>query len=249
MNQKEKIAVIILAAGVGKRFSRSLPKQFLMLEGKPVFIHSLLGVLRGLKHLPEAVVICIPPAYEALTDQMLEKHLPLKWRAKVVLVKGGETRIDSYDKAVKYLAQTPVTYNIVITQDAARPCMQPSVIPRLIRQFRRTPGSAVCITGAPLTESLFAKKRLGRGLQGVNREQYLIGRTPYVFDPSALRAALARWKKRNQDDVVSETADILEFLPLGRDRRITVLETNEANPKLTFPEDIDVIRRCLRKLQ
>lgn len=249
MSQKDKIAVILLAAGVGRRFSRSLPKQFLVLEGKPVFVHSLLRVLRGLSNLPETIVICIPPAHEKLARCMIEEYLPLKWQRKVALVRGGRTRIASYDEAVKYLTGQTASYDMVITQDAARPCTQPSVIPRLIQRFRQSPENTVCITGASLTESLFTKRGLERGLQSVNREQYLIGRTPYVFALPALRLALERWRKQALGGGTSETADILEFLPSSKGQRIEVLETDEPNPKLTFTEDIDIIRRCLKKFR
>lgn len=248
MNRNEKIVVIILAAGEGRRFSRLLPKQFLVLEKKPVFIHSLLRVLRGLKYLPETVVICVPSAHERLARQMVEKYLPQKWRKRTALVQGGKTRIASYDAAVKYLSNASIVYDIVITQDAARPCTQPNVIPRLLARFQQVPGSAVCITGASLTESLFIKRQ-GGGLQSTNREQYLLGRTPYVFAPKALRDALARWKRQGGENGPRETADILEFLPSVRGQRIEVLETDEPNPKLTVLEDVESIRRCLKKFR
>lgn len=81
----------------------------------------------------------------------------------------------------------------------------------------------------------------------MNREQYVLGRTPYVFSLPALRVALARWRKQGGDKGALGTADILEFLPLSRSQKIEVLETDEPNPKLTFPEDISAIRRCLKK--
>jgi 2-C-methyl-D-erythritol 4-phosphate cytidylyltransferase len=180
---------------------------------------------------------------------MIEKYLPRKWQKRVVFVHGGKTRIASYDNAVKYLTDASVVYDIVITQDAARPCTQSSVIPRLISRFRQTPGNAVCITGASLTESLFIKQGIGLGLQGIDRAQYLLGRTPYIFDPIALQAALECWRKKSQGKEVSETADILEFLHLRRGQKIEVLETDEPNPKLTVLEDVDIIRRCLKKFR
>lgn len=246
-NQKEKIAVVVLAAGEGRRFSRSLPKQFLVIERKPVFIHSLLGILRGLKHVPETIIICAPSQYRELARRNIEKHLPLKWQGRTVIVSGGKTRIASYDEAVKHLIQTKITYNVVITQDAARPCTQPTVIPRLLRQFRQTPENAVCITGAALTESLFLKSKAGVGVRGVNREQYILGRTPYAFSLPALQSALRRWRKQGGENGVSATADILQFLPLDRGQKIGFLETDEPNPKLTFPEDTNIIRQCLKK--
>lgn len=247
MNQKEKIAVIILAAGEGRRFSQLLPKQFLVLERKPVFIHSLLRIVRGLQSVPEVIVICVPSAYEELACQMVEKYLPQKWQKRTVFVRGGKTRIASYDEAVKYLMKTSVTYDIVITHDAARPCTDPRVVSRLLRQFRQTTQNAACITGASLTESLFLKRQPGSGVRSMNREQYVLGRTPYVFSLPALRVALARWRKQGGDKGALGTADILEFLPLSRSQKIEVLETDEPNPKLTFPEDISAIRRCLKK--
>ena len=50
------IATVIVAAGSGSRFGGSLPKQFLMLEGKPVLCHSI-DTFRGT--FPEAPIVLV----------------------------------------------------------------------------------------------------------------------------------------------------------------------------------------------
>lgn len=241
--------MVILAAGVGRRFSQRIPKQFLVLESKPVFIHSLHRIVEGIKRLPEIIVICVPVMHETLARQMVERYLPQTWQKRTVLVHGGDTRIASYDEAVKYLDRSLATYDVVITHDAARPCTQPRVVFQLLKQFRQPLDKTVCITGAPLTESLFIKQGVGDEVACANREQFLFGRTPYVFAPTALMAALQRWRRQKARRVVSDTADILEYLPSGQAKNIKVLVTTEPNPKLTFEEDTSIIRRHLKTLR
>ena len=77
------IGMIVLAGGIGKRMGKPSPKQFALLGGKPIIMHTL----EKIEHLDEvsAVVITCPVDYLDETQALLENHdldeVPLHRRA------------------------------------------------------------------------------------------------------------------------------------------------------------------------
>ena len=62
-------SAILLAGGKGARMQKSVPKQYLLLAGKPVIIHSL-ERLDELDEISEIVVVC-EQEYTATITQLL----------------------------------------------------------------------------------------------------------------------------------------------------------------------------------
>ena len=61
-----KIAAILLAGGIGSRMNMPIPKQFLLLNGKPIAQHSL-DVFASMPEIIEIVIVCAPE-YRHLFD-------------------------------------------------------------------------------------------------------------------------------------------------------------------------------------
>ncbi|MBT8443397.1 MAG: 2-C-methyl-D-erythritol 4-phosphate cytidylyltransferase, partial [Gammaproteobacteria bacterium] len=93
------IAALILAAGKGERFgSDRLPKQFIDVAGKPLFIHSVATYAS----LPEIdrIVLTSNPEYSERMREDLERY---GLTDAVLLVDGGATRQASVANAAAAL--------------------------------------------------------------------------------------------------------------------------------------------------
>jgi 2-C-methyl-D-erythritol 4-phosphate cytidylyltransferase len=115
MEQKEiKCTVIIPAAGQGKRFGNSLPKQFLNLEGIPIIIRTLMvcDKIDFINH----IVIAVDTSYKKLLRDYIKSFGITK---KITLVKGGKERQDSICNSI----DNPHVQNsdIILVHDAVRP--------------------------------------------------------------------------------------------------------------------------------
>lgn len=117
----------ILAGGKGTRMGNTaMPKQFLMLGEKPIFIHTVEQFLLNMR--VEKVIICTPAKWVAYTNDTLKKYIAN--REKIVVVAGGATRNDTIMNGVKYIEDTYGLNDddIILTHDAVRPFLTQRII-------------------------------------------------------------------------------------------------------------------------
>lgn len=73
-----KVAVVLLAGGKGKRMKANVPKQFLPILGKPVFLRSL-DIFRNMKDVVSSIVIVLDESYRSDYDYLLKQDKRIKW--------------------------------------------------------------------------------------------------------------------------------------------------------------------------
>lgn len=117
----------ILAGGKGTRMGNTeLPKQFLMLGNKPVFIHTVEQFILNMRI--EKVLICCPEQWLAYTKDTLKKYQVHS--DKVVVVAGGATRNDTIMNGIDYIEENfgLNDEDIIVTHDAVRPFLTQRII-------------------------------------------------------------------------------------------------------------------------
>ena len=117
----------ILAGGKGTRMGNTeMPKQFLMLGNKPIFIHTVEQFL--LNRRIEKILICCPEQWVAYTKDTIKKYI--KDTSKIVVVKGGATRNDTILNGISYIEDHFGLNDddIVLTHDAVRPFLNQRII-------------------------------------------------------------------------------------------------------------------------
>lgn len=103
--------LILLAGGVGKRMKQTIPKQLLLIGGKPIIIHTLERV-DSIQAISK-IIITTPAEY---IDQL--KNLVGKYKLKTpfIVIEGGGSRQESVKKGLEY-----VTSEHVMIHEAVRP--------------------------------------------------------------------------------------------------------------------------------
>ena len=77
-----KLSVIITAGGIGKRFSSTIPKQFLNLDELPILMHT---IKRFSNWKPEVkIILTLPKEWREYWDGLIEKH-DLLFRIKLLM--------------------------------------------------------------------------------------------------------------------------------------------------------------------
>lgn len=124
IEENTPLAVIIPAAGVGKRMQASYPKQYLTIDHKTILEHT---VERLLMH-PSVVkiVIALSAGDDYFSTTGLEQH------PKVVTVIGGKERVDSVLAGLNALNEQQFPW--VLVHDAARPCVTLNDINKLVER-------------------------------------------------------------------------------------------------------------------
>lgn len=117
----------VLAGGKGTRMGNTeMPKQFLMLGEKPVFIHTIEQFILNSK--VEMVLVCCPKQWISHTKDTIKKYV--SDARKVVVVEGGASRNDTIMNGCKYIEKTFGLHDddIIITHDAVRPFLTQRII-------------------------------------------------------------------------------------------------------------------------
>jgi 2-C-methyl-D-erythritol 4-phosphate cytidylyltransferase / 2-C-methyl-D-erythritol 2,4-cyclodiphosphate synthase len=213
-----KIAAILVAAGTGTRFGAEMPKQFLMLAGKPVIRHAAEALA--------AHVSLLQPVGEAEPIGAVLDGVPGLLR----VVPGGATRQDSVRAGLEALA--PFQPDIVLVHDAARPFIPPETIPALVAALAESPGA---IPAAPVADTL---KRVVRGVitKTVPRAELFRAQTPQAFRFTVLL-------KAHRSGLVGATDDASLLEAAGQS--VEVVPGSDDNIKLTYPDDLVRLERIM----
>lgn len=224
---------IVPAAGRGARFGAELPKQYLTLAGKPLIEHSLRAVLAHVDI--DGVMVALAPD---------DPHWP-GWREldgrPVYTCLGGAERADSVLAALQALPATVSNDQWVLVHDAARPCLRPKDLARLLQVGQADPVGA--LLAAPLRDTLKRADHLGRSLSTEPREWLWRALTPQLFRRGGLTRALDSALKAGVR--VTDEAMAMECLGL----RPCLVEGSEDNLKVTTPADLVLAEFILSKVK
>lgn len=138
---------IVIAGGVGSRMGANIPKQFVLVEGKPVLFYTLEAFE---KHSQvDAIELVLIEGWENDVEAWKERYgiSKLKW-----IVKGGASGQESIRNGVYGLEGKCAADDVVIIHDGIRPLVQPEVLDDVIAKARQF-GTGV--TSLPYNEQIF----------------------------------------------------------------------------------------------
>ena len=209
---------LIPGAGIGARFHDDGPKALVRLAGKPFLLHALERLARSGR--VQAVVVAGTPGYEeAFRDALASSPLP------ATLVTGGVTRRESVTNA--FAAADPADGTLVLVHDAVRPLVDPAEVAAVV-DAAAAHGAA--IAACSMVDTVKRKKG-GRIVETVSREELVAATTPQVFEASLFRKALARTGGAE----VTDDAELVE----RAGGSVAVVLTSRWNIKITYPEDLE----------
>lgn len=216
-----KVAAIIVAGGKGTRFGAKVPKQFIKLEGKEIFVRSV-EIFHGSPFISHTVLVMNPNWVEKAKKLLSGYGLD-----DVIVVSGGETRQLSVLNGLKALE--PVNPDIVMIHDAARPLFEQKCIPEIIVSVERGIGTVVAESAK---ETLYIVKK-GFVEKVPDRSLYWLAKTPqtFYFD-EILNAHLDALEQ----GITNATDDSQLFLRFGK--KVKILECGGKNPKITTTQDL-----------
>ena len=219
---------IIAAAGAGTRMASDRPKQFLLLAGTPVIIHTL-KVFEQCESINEVIVV-LPAAESAGFLSLAGKH-GLRKVARVV--PGGVTRADSVKRGL--LSIRAATAEIVAVHDGVRPFVTTDEIEGVVAAAR-VDGAAILV--APVTDTI-KRIRDQRVVQTLDRGELRRALTPQCFRYELLRDAFVNADVN--DPSVTDESVLLEKLG----HPISVIEGSERNIKITTSADLAIAEAML----
>lgn len=216
-------AVIIVAGGTGSRMKSEVPKQFALLNNKPVIVHTIEKFLQFDQEMQ--IVIAIRPEFTQEFEAIRTKFaLP-----PITLVNGGETRFHSVKNG---LEKTNPACTVIAIHDAARPLVSQKTIREAFQDAFKY-GAAIPVVD--VNESLREVDSLGS--RAVNRKDYRVVQTPQCFRKDILLKAY----KQDYLPEFTDDATVVE----SDGNKIHLTEGNPENIKITYPHDLKLAAALL----
>jgi 2-C-methyl-D-erythritol 4-phosphate cytidylyltransferase len=221
--------VIIPAAGLGKRMGAGKNKLLLTLEGVPILIHTL-KVFEADAEC-SGIILAINPSDEQQFKSLLKEYGIHKVSS---LVTGGKERQDSVYNGLMAVHSLD---GIVLVHDAARPFIRLETIHNLVKAASRDGGAIVAV---PVKDTI-KKGANGIVAETVERSSLWAVQTPQAFRVSVLLEA--HNKALRERFIGTDESSLVERIP----HRVSIIEGDYDNIKLTTPEDIYFAEAILRK--
>jgi 2-C-methyl-D-erythritol 4-phosphate cytidylyltransferase/2-C-methyl-D-erythritol 2,4-cyclodiphosphate synthase len=221
MMRKYRTWIIVVAAGKGKRFGGSTPKQFIQINGKPLFLHTLEALWNAFPF--DGMIIALPPGKENNRYILGE----FSDNDKIILTAGGRTRTASVKSSLKKL---PAQVDIVLVHDAARPKISGRLVSSIVDGAVRFGACVPLLTPCDTVKELSAQ---GVVLRTLDRDRLGLVQTPQGFRKELLLEAYRKCRAKSFPD----DAALLE--KLGYD--VHYVEGSYQNIKVTTPLDLERI--------
>ena len=226
-----KVYLIAVAGGSGTRMGGPVPKQFMLLGGKPILrltIEKFIEACPGIK-----VVTVLPSEHIGWWRNYCAEH---NFTCPQTLVEGGFTRFHSVKAALSKVPDGAV----VMIHDGVRPFLSKGLIQKMLSLVPQTHG---VIPVMPSTDTL---KLLDKSSEGVlvpvegetpDRSRIFGAQTPQVFRSEDIKAAYTQPYSQSFTDDESVARGIK--IPLA------FVEGERFNIKITTPEDLVLAQALL----
>lgn len=231
-----KVSVILPAAGLGTRMASAtggIPserKQFLVLRGSPVLVHTLRR-FQACDSVSEIVVALRPEDIPGFEQLIHEENFPKPVRTVV----GGESRQESVYNA---LCSLSADVDLVAVHDAVRPLVSVDQIEQVIRKAE---GTGAAILGIVPVDTV-KQVHLQEVRTTVPRERLVLAQTPQVFRVDLLREGFER--ARADNFIGTDEASLVERLETVP---VSVVAGSEWNIKITRSADLVLAEFLLQR--
>ena len=228
-----KNIAVIFAGGSGVRMNtRSKPKQFLELRGKPIIIYTL-ELFDNHPLIDGIVVVCLE-SWIPFLKKMLKKF---EINKVVKIVSGGDSGQDSIYRGLcaveDYCKDKGEENAVVLIHDGVRPLIEDETITRNIEKVHEK-GSA--ITVVPAIETFVIQKEEGQ-MVIPDRSSCLLARAPQSFYLKDI-LSIHRKNKENGNITFIDSCSMMSYFGY----KMATIEGPMENIKITTPTDYFIFR-------
>lgn len=214
---------IIVAGGSGTRMGSSLPKQFMLLKGKPVLYYTIKTFLESYNDLQ--VILVLPVNYTDMGQEIIDAYFD---KDRIRITAGGDTRFQSVKNGLTLVEGEA----IVFVHDGVRCLVSKDLIYRCYAQAVET-GTAIPAVVSKDSIRLLTEE----GNEAYDRNKVMLIQTPQTFHSKILLPAF----QIDYKDKFTDEATVVEAYGM----KVSLVEGEENNIKITRPADMQVAEKYL----
>jgi 2-C-methyl-D-erythritol 4-phosphate cytidylyltransferase len=222
------IWAIVPDAGMGKRMLSDIPKQNLLLNGRPLLEYTLNTLLQN--NAIAGLVIALQSDDEFFSELKIDSKKP------VIRAVGGKERADSVLNAINTLfeySEFDADKDWVMVHDAVRACLRQGDIDKLVSDVAENPnGGLLALPVRDTMKRQTVEDDIATVATTVDRENLWHALTPQYFPAKSLKEALEKALQEGLDVTDESSAmELAGFSPV-------LVNGNEDNIKITRPDDL-----------
>lgn len=222
---------IILTGGSGSRMKSNLPKQFIEIEGKPLFIYTLEKFVSN-KNISRIILIINDDFKKEYKSSLIKFNLD----NEIELVSGGKSRQLSVYNALNYLKTHGVdSEDIILIHDGARPLVQNNIIDENIRSTQINHSATITVTN--IVDTIVDKE-----YNLVDRSNLLAIQTPQTFIFSHIYAVHNMAIEDNIFDISDDGQLIKKY-----NGQLCYVEGDRFNIKITTQDDLVLFETLIKR--
>jgi len=223
----KKYAVIV-AAGSGTRMGNTIPKQFILIKGRPVLYYTIHTFLKAFDDLE--IILVLPQDYTGNGQEIIDAYFD---KNRIRITAGGDSRFQSVKNGLQLVSEDD---SIIFVHDGVRCLVTEPLIKRCYEQALAT-GTAVPVVSAKDSIRLLYEG----GNKPLDRSKVMIVQTPQTFHGKILLPAF----NIDYKDWFTDEAAVVESFGL----KISLIEGEEDNIKITTPLDLLIAEKIFESRQ
>ena len=218
-----KHTVIITAGGTGKRMGSEIPKQFLYINDKPILLHTL-EIFNKFNPSFE-IILTLPVNWIDYWKKLLTKHdIDINHQ----IVSGGKERFYSIKNAIDLSNGDTISIH-----DGVRPLVSFNTLKRVFAAIEKNDAVVPCVKIKESIREIDKNKTFSK-----DRNKVILVQTPQTFK----RKLIVEAYKRTYKEIFTDDASLVE----ENGFKITVVDGNEENIKITSPQDFLLAKVLLK---
>lgn len=223
---------VIFAGGTGQRMNtKTKPKQFLELHGKPIIMYTL-EQFQNHKKI-DAIILVSLPTWIEYCEKIAERFQITKLKA---VISGGSTGQESIFNGLCKASELFGDENIVLIHDGVRPLIDEETITKNI-EMTENKGCAITVT--PAIETIFMNQEDGSVGDIIDRSKCQLARAPQSFYLKNIMEA--HNKARNEKKEFIDSASMMQHYG----HKLFSVQGTPENIKITTPGDFYLFRAIL----
>jgi 2-C-methyl-D-erythritol 4-phosphate cytidylyltransferase len=216
-----KTALVLAAAGKGTRMGTAESKQYLLLEGEPILMHTL-RTFAALDEIDEIVVV-------AHADDRVRCEALVAEAGFAKPIRFGTGVGERQDSVFVGLQLVSADVEFVLVHDAVRPLITPTDIRACLAEAKQ---SGAAVLGVPVKDTIKIVDETGRVASTPDRKRLWHIQTPQAFRLQPLIEAHRR--AQAEGVAVTDDAMLAEWVGIP----VQVVPGSYTNLKITTPEDL-----------
>ncbi len=233
--EHKKIVAIILAAGTGKRMQSNIPKQYLVLQDKPILYYALKTFEES--NVDEMILVVGNDEIEYCREEIVDKF---NFKKVKKILEGGLERYHSVFNGLNAIDYA----DYVLIHDGARPFISLEVINRTIEEVDTY---KACVVGVPSKDTAKIVNEEGIVTETPNRDKVWSVQTPQAFSYEIIKKAYELLFISNQKNLkITDDAMVVEYT---LNSPVKLVMGEYTNIKITTPDDLIIGQSILSRMR